>query len=133
MGKKIPLIPKTNAKVGQFQQSPVIPLSETPQINKCTQSKHPLSSFLNFFHKGSKTNRASKNFPNAISTKEAAKLCQDMPTDHKLRFKDTSMLKKNTQNTNKNKQKTSAPNSAIPLVCRTRCMCLRYKKKLQEA
>ena len=39
--KEPPGTPKTNAKIGQFQQSPSIPLSETPDIK--TKRTHGIS------------------------------------------------------------------------------------------
>ena len=50
-GKKDPLTPKRNPKIGQFQQSPTIPLSKTPDVKKKNNlKKKPSSAFFNFLH-----------------------------------------------------------------------------------
>ena len=52
-GKKDPNTPKRNPKLGQFQQSPSVPLSKTPDIKKKNKSGHS-SAFFEFLHKGDK-------------------------------------------------------------------------------
>ena len=39
-GEKDPETPKRNSKIGQYQQSPTTPLSETPDLKERTNQEH---------------------------------------------------------------------------------------------
>ena len=78
--KEPPGTPKTNAKIGQFQQSPSIPLSETQDIKtKKTRGKiRRLSGFSVFLRKNrKKLNRRFRNMTTA--TEEAARMWRELP------------------------------------------------------
>ncbi|CAB4021708.1 ubiquitin carboxyl-terminal hydrolase 8 isoform X3, partial [Paramuricea clavata] len=90
-GKKDPLTPKRNPKIGQFQQSPTIPLSKTPDVKKKNNlKKKPSSAFFNFLHSRGKKHRAAERRKIPELAKEAGELWRHLPQGDKDRFKETS-------------------------------------------
>lgn len=84
-GKKDPATPKRNPKIGQFQQSPSVPLSKTPDIKKKKKSGHS-STFFEFLHKGDKKNRTKERRKLTDLAKEAGQIWRDVPMEDKKKF-----------------------------------------------
>ena len=83
-GKKDPETPKKNPKIGQFQQSPVIPMSSTPDVKtkKTTTKSNRLSGFGVFRHK--KQKQLQRKYRNTQTvTKAAAKMWRELPEEEK--------------------------------------------------
>ena len=90
-GKKDPATPKRNPKIGQFQQSPLVPLSKTPDMKKKKKSGHA-SAFFEFLHKGDKKIEQKKNKICDLA-KEAGGIWHNLLMEEKNKFK--SKAKKN--------------------------------------
>mgnify|MGYP002803810279 CR=1 FL=1 len=103
-GKRDPSTPKTNPKLGQFQQSPKVPFSDSPTVkkeNKNSDETKSTSAFLLFLNKKRRgLKRKYRNDEKVVS--EATNIWRSMSTDEKEKYhrlaKEKDIMKGKTNN-----------------------------------
>ena len=91
MGKKDPDTPKPNPKIGQFQQSPSVPLSKTPDVKNKEKIRKKLFSRSSRFFAFLRTKKKQllKKFRNMSATaKAAATMWKELPREDKKKYVD---------------------------------------------